>query len=82
MHVKNCKLHFCNKKNFPSTTISQYFLCYMFTLELLFFIVQLKSVDSVIINEVTLKIHGMYGYIQDGGIKIQKKYTPLVTACM
>lgn len=43
---------------------------------------RLKSVDAVIINEVTLKVRGMYGCTENNGIKVHKEYTPLVIACM
>lgn len=43
---------------------------------------RLKSPDAVILNEVTLKMRGMYGYTEDNGMKVQKEYTPLVIACL
>lgn len=43
---------------------------------------RLKNVDAVIINEVTLKVRGMYGCTENNGIKVHKEYTPLVIACM
>lgn len=44
--------------------------------------VRLKCVDTLVKNEVTLKMRGMYGCSENNGIKVLKEYTPLVIACM
>lgn len=53
-----------------------YDLCYGFC-----FTVRLKSVDTLIINKVTLWTR-IFGYTEENGMEVYKEYTPLVIACM